>query len=120
MLTEIGLKRFDKRSFNSGEMERSTSSGKDREFGVTVLAGIRRVFQEMLSNSRVMGGDLRSAVFFAGTGKIKAILRRMMVSDQPGNILLNAFLQSLGCTSYVPTIAVVRKLIDNIIVVMGR
>ena len=27
--TEIRLKRFDKRSFKSGEMERSTSSGKD-------------------------------------------------------------------------------------------
>ena len=44
----------------------------------------------------------------------------MMVSDRPGNMLLNAFLQPLGCTSYVPTIAVAHKLIDNIIVVMGR
>ena len=44
--TEIGLKRFDKCSFKSGEAERSTSSGKDREFGVTVLAGTVRVFQK--------------------------------------------------------------------------
>ena len=35
-------------------MERSTSSGKDREFGVTVLAGTEMVFQKILSNSRVM------------------------------------------------------------------
>ena len=79
-------------------MERNTSSGKDREFGVTVLAGQGRVLLEMLSNSRVMGADLRSAVFLAGTGKIRAILRRMMVSDRPGNMLLNAFLQPLGST----------------------
>ena len=46
MSTEIGLKRFDKRSFESGEVERSTSSGKDREFGVTVLAGTGRVLQK--------------------------------------------------------------------------
>ena len=39
VLTEIGLKRFDKHSFNGGEVERSTSLGKDKEFGVTVLAG---------------------------------------------------------------------------------
>ena len=38
MSIEIGLKRFDKRSFKSGEVERSTSSSKNREFGVTVLA----------------------------------------------------------------------------------
>ena len=42
-----------------------------------------------------------------------------MVSDQPGNMLLNAFLQPLGCTYHVPTIAVVHKLINSIIVVMG-
>ena len=36
-------------------MERSiTSSGKHRELAVTVLAGTERVFQKMLSNSRVM------------------------------------------------------------------
>ena len=64
-----------------------------------------------------MGGDLRSAVFLAGTGKIRAILRRIVVSDLPGNMLFNALLQPLGCTSYVPTIAVVHKLVDNIIVV---
>ena len=74
----------------------------------------------MISNSRVMGDDLRSAVFLAGTGKTKAILGRMMVSDRPGNVLVNAFLQPLRCTSCVPTIAVTHKLINNIIVVMGR
>ena len=79
-------------------MERSTSSGKDREFGVTVLAG----FPKDLSNSRIMGNDLRGAVCLAGTRKIRAILGRMMVSDQPGNVLLNAFLQPLVYTSYLP------------------
>ena len=64
---------------------------------VCLLAGTGRVFQKTLSNSRVMGDDLRSAVFLAGTGKIGAILGRMMVSDQPGNVLLYAFLQPLGC-----------------------
>ena len=120
MLTDIGLKRFDKSSFKSREVEKSTSSSKDREFGVTALAGTRRVFQKMLSNSRVMVGDLRIAVFLAGTEKFRGIVRRMMVSDRPGNMLLNAFLQPLGCTSYVPTITVAHKLIDNIIVVMCR
>ena len=43
MSTEIGLKRFDKHSFKSGEVERSTSLDKDREFGVAVLAGTGRV-----------------------------------------------------------------------------
>ena len=86
-MTEIRLKRFDKRSFKSGGGERNTSSAKDREFSVTVLAGTGKVFQKMLSNSRIMGGDLRSAVFLAGTGKIRAILRRIMVSEQPGNIV---------------------------------
>ena len=95
VLTEIGLKRFDKRCFKSGEVERSTSTNKDREFGVTVLAGTGRVFQKMLSNSRVMGDNLTSAVFLAGTGKIRAILGKMMVSDRPENMLLNAFLQPL-------------------------
>ena len=79
MSTEIGLKRFDKRNFKSGEVERNMSSGKNREFGV--LAGTGRVFQKMLSNSRVMASDLRSAVFLAGTEKIRAIFRRMRVSD---------------------------------------
>ena len=69
--TEIGLKRFDKCSFKSREVERSTSSGKDREFGVTVLAGTARVFQEMLSNNRVMGGDLRSAAFLAAQERLE-------------------------------------------------
>ena len=118
--TEIGLKSFDKRSFKSREVEKSTSSGKNRKFGVTVLPDTGRVFQEMLSNSKVIGSDLRSAVFLAGTGKIRAILRRIMVSDRPGNMLFNAFLQSLGCTSYVSAITVAHKLIHDIIVVMGR
>ena len=81
MSTEIGLKRFDKRNFKSGEVERNTSSGKDREFGVIVLAGTGRVFQKMLSNSRVMASDLRSAVFLAGTEKVRAILRGMIKID---------------------------------------
>ena len=34
----INLKRFDKNIFKSGKMVRSASSGKDKEFGVTVLA----------------------------------------------------------------------------------
>ena len=74
----------------------------------------------MLSNSRVMDGDLRSAVSLASTGKIRAILRRMMVSDRPGNMLFDAFLQPSGYTSYVSTMAVAHKLIDGIIVMMGR
>ena len=37
----------------------------------------------------------------------------MIVSDWLGKMLLNAFLQPLGCTSYIPTIAVAHKLIDN-------
>ena len=49
----------------------------------------------MVSNSRVMGNDLRSALFLAGTGKIRAILGKMLVPDQPGNVLLNAFLHFL-------------------------
>ena len=69
--TESRIKRFDKRSFKSGEVKRSTSSGKDREFGVTVLAGTGRVFQKMLSNGRSMFNDLRSAVFLSGTGKLE-------------------------------------------------
>ena len=120
MSTEIRLKRFDKRSIKGGEVERSTSSGKDREFGVTVLAETGRIFQKMLSDSRIMGDDLRSAVFLSGTAKIRAILGKMMVSDRPGNILLNAFLQPLECTPYVPTVAVAHKLVNNIIVVMSK
>ena len=68
------LKRLDKRNFKSREVEGSTSSGKDREFDVTVLAGTVRVFQKMLSNSRIMGNDLRCAVFLAGMGKIRVII----------------------------------------------
>ena len=67
-----------------------------------------------------MGNNLRSAVCLSGTGIIRAILGRIMVSDRPGNVLLNAFLQPLECTSYVPTIAATEKLINNIILVIGR
>ena len=80
-------------------MERNTSSGKDREFGVTVLAGTGSVFQKMLSNSRVMGNNLRGPVCLAGMGKIRAVLRRLMVSDRAGKVLLNAFVQTLESTS---------------------
>ena len=66
---------------------------------------------------RIMGNDLRSSVFLAGTEKIGAIFGRLMISDRPGNVLFNAFLQLLGCTSDVPNIAVADKLINNIIVV---
>ena len=89
-------------------MKRCTSSGKNREFGVTVSLGIGRVFLKMLSNSRVMSDNLRSAVCFSDTGKIRAVLKRMIIPDRPGNALLNAFMQSLECTSDVPTVAVVR------------
>ena len=44
------------------------------------MVGTGRVFPKMLSNSRIMGVDLRIAVFLAGKGKIGAILERMMVS----------------------------------------
>ena len=40
------MKRFDKSSHKSGKVKGSTSSGKDTEFGVTVLAGTGRVFQK--------------------------------------------------------------------------
>ena len=96
------------------------SLGKDREFGTIVLVGTGRIFQKILSNSRVTGNDLRSAVFLAGIGKIRVTLGRMMVSDRPGYMLLDVLLQPLGCMSYALTIAVAHKLIKNIIVVMGR
>ena len=117
MSTEIRLKRFDKCSFNCREVEKSSSLGKDREFVITVLAGTGRVFQKMLFNGRVISNNLRTAIFLAGMGKIRAILERMMVSDR--NMLFNVFLQPLGCTSYLLISAVAHKLIDNIIVVMG-
>ena len=40
----------------------------------------------------------------------------MMVLERPGNILLNAVLQSLGCTSYVPTVAVSLYTIGSLLV----
>ena len=40
------LKRFDKSSFKSRKVERSTSSGKDKEFGVNVLPASIRAFQK--------------------------------------------------------------------------
>ena len=54
-------------------MERNTSTSKNREFGVTVLAGTERVFQKILSNSRVMSNNLRGAVCLSGTEIIRAI-----------------------------------------------
>ena len=96
MLTEIGLKRFDKHSIKSVEVERSIYTGKDREFDVTVLAGTGKVFQKMLSNSRIMGDDLRSAGFLAGMEKIRVILGSMMVSDRPGNNVASCVLATLG------------------------
>ena len=57
------------------------SLGKDREFGVIVLADTERVFQKMLSNSRVMSNNLRGAVCLAGMRNIRVILARMMVYD---------------------------------------
>ena len=78
------LKRFDKSSFKSGPVEKSTSSGKDGEFGVTIFAGTKKVFQKMLSNSRVMANDLSNAVCLAGTLKMRAVLRRIIVLDRSG------------------------------------
>ena len=57
-----------------------------------------------------MGNNLWSAVCLAGTGTTRAVLGRMMVSDRSGNVLLNAFLLPLRCTSYGPTVAVPHKL----------
>ena len=67
-----------------------------------------------------MSNDLRGAVCLAIMGKIRVVLGRLMVSDQAGNVLLNVFMPSLGFMSYIPTIAVAHKLINNIIVMMGR
>ena len=66
-----------------------------------------------------MGDNLRGAICPAGMGKIIAVSGRMMVSDRSGNVLLNAFLQPLGCTFYVLAIALAHKSIDNIVVVKG-
>ena len=41
-----------------------------------------------------MGNNLRSAIFLAGKGKIRAALGRIVVPDWRGYMLLNAFLQS--------------------------
>ena len=62
-------------------MERSMFLGKDREFGVIVLAGTEKVFQKMLSNNRVTSNGLRGAVCLAGIRKVKAVLGRMTISD---------------------------------------
>ena len=78
------------------------------------------VFQKILSNSSVMGSNLRGAVCLAGMGETTAVLGRMMVSDRPKNVLRNALLQSFECTSYVPAVAVAHKLIHDIIVLMDR
>ena len=74
----------------------------------------------MLSNSRVLDNSLRGVVCLAGTVKVSAVMKKIMVSDRPGNVLLNAFLQTLGCTTYVPNVTVAHKLFFDIVVVMGR
>ena len=63
---------------------------------------------------------LKDAVCLANMRKIRAVMRRMMISDGYGNVLLNAFLQTLQCMSSVSTVAVAQKLIYDIAVVMGR
>ena len=65
-----------------------------------------------------MGNESKGAVCLAGTEKVRPVLRKIMVPDRPGNVLLNAFLQFSGCTSYVPTVPVEHKLIHDIVVVM--
>ena len=85
------LKRFNRSSFNSEMVERSTSMSKDKEFGVTVLAGTEKVFQKMLCHSRVMGNNLRDSVCLTGTGKIRAVLGRVIVSNQSGICTTNDF-----------------------------
>ena len=67
-----------------------------------------------------MSDNLRGAVGLVDTKKTRAVLRRMLVCDQPGNKLLNAFLQLLRCTFYLPTVAMANKLINNIVVVMVK
>ena len=64
-----------------------------------------------------MGSNLRDVVCLSVSGKVRTVLGRMMVSDQPGNVLLNAFMQPLKCTSYAPSIALAHKFINNVIVV---
>ena len=82
MSTEIGLKRFDKRSFKSGEVEDAT--GKDREFGVTILAGTGRVFRKMLFHSKGMGDDLRSAVFLQAQERLERSWEERWFLIDPG------------------------------------
>ena len=67
-----------------------------------------------------MRNNLRGAVCLASKGKIRAVLGKMRVSDRPRNQLLNVYLLPLGCTSHLRLILVAQKLINNIIVVMGR
>ena len=70
------MKRFDNSSFKSKQMEKSVALGKEKEFGITVSAGTGRVWQKILSNSRVMSDNLKGDVCLAGTGKVRAILKR--------------------------------------------
>ena len=114
------MKRFDKISFKSGQVKRSTSSGKDREFCVTVLAGVWDIFQKMPSNSRNDGNNLRDAASLTGKEKIRAVFRRMMVLDCPGNVLVNVFSKNLGCTSYGTDCPSSTQLINNIVAMMDR
>ena len=57
-------------------MKRITALDKDREFGVTVLAGSGRGLQKILSNSRFINNNLKGSACFAGKQKIKAVLRK--------------------------------------------
>ena len=114
------LKRFYKTCFESRKVE-SMSLGKGREFGVTVLAGTERVFQKMLSNSKIICNKLRGVVCLAGTRKIRVIFGKRIVPDWER--IAQCTLAIFGMydyTSYVPTITLAHKLIDDIVVVMGR
>ena len=99
---------------------KSTSSGKDKKFGVIVLGGTGKFFQKLLFNRRDSGDNLRDVVYLAGMAKIRAICRRMMVPDRPGNVLLNVLLKRLGYVFYLPAVAVAHNLMNGIVVVMGR
>ena len=55
------------------------------------MAGTVKVFQKMLSGSRVMVNNLVGAVCLAGTRKIRAVLRRMMVSESSNTFSSNTF-----------------------------
>ena len=66
-----------------------------------------------------MGNNLRSVVCITGTRRISRVLRKIIFSNRPENVWCNTFLQPLGCTSYVPTVAVEHKLVNDVVVVMA-